>query len=608
MRTIHNFELYIIIAAVVGVSLILAIAAFCSCKWYLQTKSNPCVCFPFFCCCRKKRKKKNNKEVDGVTDGGAHNHVDPSDPPWAPIRITGHKDIVDGTSPDSSQADNESDPNVCMKFCMSDPVQDCCEFFDCDIMWRKKNIYTIPIFGKKKPPAMSRRPTRPAPLPPKSQGPVPVKYPQPVVYGEDYYDCEPVPEAPPSPEPVRASKDPRAMYVDPMAFLQRPFLKATPKKDDDGEQPEALYTKVKDFVLGKARKSASMASLNKLGISTSPDGGSSGGGFSKKNGKYGTGSLASLHNLSAEQLAADTSYGSKRSMSLASLHMVEEEVVNGGPGSRSMSSGNLLSGKSRGSIHNVGILPSHVQTDEYIDLEEMSKRLAAKAASQEDVAAAPTTAAMQQQGNYPRQPNGQPSQPPQQGISYTPNFIPASAFMQAPKNTVQHPSQPPPQPPMGHMMQPPHYMHHPSGHPTMPHGGGYSNPPSTIHPPGVFYPASTIPGSDPNLARYYPPVPATNQRPAVPARTAVGTPVTPGGTLGRPKPVVPPRPGGSIPNSPKLHSPKPRAPQPPGPPSAVNIHFSTTQPPRAPSPRGTLQKPTAPPPPPPNISPIESSL
>merc|ERR1739842_12474 len=61
MRRIHNFELYIIVAAIIGVSLILAIAAFCSCKWYAQTKKNPCMCFGFFCCCKKKKKKKKKK-------------------------------------------------------------------------------------------------------------------------------------------------------------------------------------------------------------------------------------------------------------------------------------------------------------------------------------------------------------------------------------------------------------------------------------------------------------------------------------------------------------------------------------------------------------------
>lgn len=571
MRRIDNFELYVIIAVVVGVVLIFGVAAFCSCKWYLKTNDNPCGCLSCFSCKKKKKKKENNElGIDGEV---SHNlSLQNGSQAWTPIRLVPNKDSMDACLEPSSEIAETSGGNtsgICMNFCLSDPVQDCCEFFDCDIMWRKKSIYTIPVFGRRKPPPMQRRPTRPAPPPPKPSAPPVVKHPEPMHIGFDVdVECEPVPEAPPSPEPVRVDQ-PRAMYVDPLAFLQRPFLKSTKEKATE-EEPEALYSKVKGFVFGRAKKSLSVASLNKLGVSTSPDAISN---TSSKKSKYSrTGSLASLHNLSDEQL--DISYHNKRSMSLASLHLVEEEsprrLVPKILGSK------LQKARSRGSLHSIceDDIPPSLRTDEYIDLEEMSKRMEAKMLAAQDEAKG---------NNIPvvtRTPvvgagdvSVSTSSPISPGSgSWTPNFIPASAYTKPPKTEMFSCPQNPRQFPS----QSPHYVA-PTGRESIFRSETQYS--SNGDPSGIHI-------GDATDQKYFPAVPATTERPAVPARLAVGTPVVSTGTLGRPKPVVPPRPPGSGSNS-----PKPRAPQPPT--------------------LGRLShvvKPTAPPPPPPVTAPIESSL
>ncbi|KAK7065422.1 hypothetical protein SK128_018590 [Halocaridina rubra] len=562
MRRIDNFELYVIIAVVVGVILIFGMAAFCSCKWYLHTKSNPFGCFS---CCKKTRKKKK-EEV--TIDRETIQQVDECDSKgqvWTPMRLVVSKGAEDGNPiPNHEEElpkenpDQRSSTGFCMKFCLSDPVQDCCEFFDCDIMWRKKNIYTIPIFSRRKQAPLQRRPTRPAPPPPKPVITPVIKYAEPVMEGfEDGMECEPVPEAPPSPEPVRTDQ-PRAMYVDPLSFLQKPFLKTSKDKASEDE-PDALYSKVKEFVFGKSKKSASVASLNKL-PSTKSDAMTTASG---KKCKYGrTGSLASLHNLSEEQL--DSRYNSKRSLSLASLHMVEEEpsgVVPKGTGSK-------LLARSKGSLHNIcEDEDSHIslKADEYIDLEEMSKRLEAKmlAAQGTSVDAVPKPVA-----HITRQPEAINTRV---RSNWTPNFIPASAYSKPSKieelKTVS--------PKMtGTVVT------------------------TDIAPCFVQTQACLSPDAQYG-SHYFPPVPATPEKPAIPARMAVGLPVVNSGTLNRPKPALPPRPPGSGGSSPRPRcgaSQKPRAPQPPSMMAALT--------PKHPQ----VIKPTSPPPPPPITVPIESSL
>ncbi|KAG7159518.1 formin-like protein 20 [Homarus americanus] len=562
MRKIENFELYVIIAVVVGVVLIFGVAAFCSCKWYFQTNDNPCGCLS--CGKKKKKKKSENTSIEGEPPPNIAQENGRQ--AWTPIRVVPYKDSLDGTLDSRCETldtvSNES-PGFCMNFCLSDPVQDCCEFFDCDIMWRKKNIYTIPMFGRRKQPPLQRRPTRPAPPPPKPSVSVPpmMKYPEPMHIGyDDDVECEPVPEAPPSPEPVRVEQ-PRAMYVDPLAFLQRPFLKSTKEKSVE-EEPEALYSKMKGFVFGKAKKSSSIVSLNKLGVSPNPDTVSN---TSSKKSKYSrTGSLASLHNLSDEQL--DASYHNKRSMSLASLHMVEEE-----PTKRMAPKalGNkLLMARSRGSLHNIceDDIPPSMRTDEYIDLEEMSKRIEAKMQAANDGTLGK---------NSPRPPaysdgSGVPDPSSHSVVgsgSWTPNFVPASVYG-SPQMTTD--GAPLPYPLSLHQMSSPGHQHRaPLGFES-PYGSS----------------SSFRSGEESANSKYFPPVPATPERPAVPARIAIGSPVVNSGTLGRPKPAVPPRPPGSGSNS-----PKPRAPQPP------TLGRSSH-----------IVKPSAPPPPPPVTTPIESSL
>ncbi|KAK8732347.1 hypothetical protein OTU49_007041 [Cherax quadricarinatus] len=566
MRRIDNFQLYVIIAVVVGVVLIFGVAAFCSCKWYLQTNDNPCGCFP--CCSCKKKKKKKKKSLNSEDESPHNLGIENGSQAWTPIRLVPNKDAVDCRSQPrqvTNEMSSDDSPGFCMKFCLSDPVQDCCEFFDCDIMWRKKNIYTIPIFGRRKQPPLQRRPTRPAPPPPKPSVSVPpiVKYPEPFHIGYDgEVECEPVPEAPPSPEPVRIEQ-PRAMYVDPLAFLQRPFLKPTKDKVME-EEPEALYNKMKGFVFGKAKKSSSVASLNIVGVSNNPDAVSN---TSSKKSKYSrTGSLASLHNLSDEQL--DSSYHNKRSMSLASLHVAEESP-------KKMAPKGLFSkfsiGRSKGSLHNIceDDVPPSLRTDEYIDLEEMSKRIEAKMQAAQngtlgnDISRNPVISASVGPSSTQSAATG--------SDSWTPNFVPASAYDGSPKTrgTVSSFS--------------------PKSQQSTSQGSQQGIPSynDSLYRSQHSYSFDEDIHVGENAGRnYFPPVPATTERPAVPARIAIGTPISGTGTLGRPKPVVPPRPPGSGSNS-----PKPRAPQPPssGRPSPV-------------------VKPSAPPPPPPVITPIESSL
>ncbi|XP_069181510.1 uncharacterized protein [Procambarus clarkii] len=567
MRRIDNFELYVIIAVVIGVVIIFGIAAFCSCKWYLQTNDNPCGCLSCICCKKKKKKKK----IDLINEGEATPNVglENGSQVWTPIRLGPNKDVVDGSLESqhvTSERSNDESAGFCMKFCLSDPVQDCCEFFDCDIMWRKKNIYTIPIFGRRKQPPLQRRPTRPAPPPPKPSAQVPpmLKHPEPIHIGyDDDVECEPVPEAPPSPEPVRIEQ-PRAMYVDPLAFLQRPFLKSTTKEKAPDEEPEALYNKMKDFVFGKNKKSSSVASLHKLGISTNPDTVSN---TSSKKSKYSrTGSLASLHNLSDEQL--DTSYHNKRSMSLASLHVEEspKRMVPKGLLSK------LQMARSRGSLHNIceDDIPPSLRTDEYIDLEEMSKRIEAKMQAAQHGTLGNESNRSLALGSHGAQSTSVQSTAPG-SHSGTPTFISASAYDSSSKTSEAVSYNP-------HSQQ--FYSPGPQQH------GIPSDNESSYGSPMPYRLGEDVHVDDGASTKYYPPIPATTERPAVPARLAVGAPVCNTGTLGRPKPAVPPRPPGSGSNS-----PKPRAPQPPtsGRPSPV-------------------VKPSAPPPPPPVITPIESSL
>ena len=519
-----NFENYIYISFAVGAAIIGIVVLICSYKWYIQTRKNPLKgCCSCLCCCKRKKNETN--------DGNDS---------WTAVRVNSDKSE---TPVDRTVEEEPQSSSVCMKFCMSDPVQDCCEFFDCDIMWRKKSIYMIPIFGRKKPGPLQRRPTRPAPPPPpKPVVPPIVKHPESLA--DDFGDCDPVPEAPPSPEPMRAVQSKaqsKGMYVDPFSFLQRPFLKSKDKTDDE---PDPLYSRMKDFVLGKVKKSASMASLNKLGVSANPDGSVTQNGSAKKSNKYAkTASLASLHDISDTEL--DKSYSNKRSQSLASLHMYDE-----GPEvhySRNPNVEYLNAAGCRMSM-DVDDVPPAARKDEYIDLEEMSKRMAAKMEAQNGAA----------QSNIPQSPPQSPTAPP--SSSWTPNFIPASAFPQNSYN--QNPS----------------------------FSTFQQSPTNTSHP---SYPA-----------QYYPPEPAAGGRPPVPARTAVGSPIpTPVSTLGRPKPVVPPRP---IQADMSRHSPKPRAPPPPPPGHSSQRSFPSPSVVRGGS---NVIKPSGPPPPPPcHDVPIESSI
>ncbi|KAK3859035.1 hypothetical protein Pcinc_034810 [Petrolisthes cinctipes] len=667
MRRIDNFQLYVVIAVVVGVVLIFTIAAFCSCKWYFQTNKNPCSCFSCFSCKKKKKKKKDGLEEREGGDGEAAESYgfENGNQSWIPARKLSHSGLSQNpnSAPIIPPPPPTSEPSpspqqrrrrgggFCMKFCLSDPVQDCCEFFDCDLMWRKKSIYTIPVFGRRKLPPLQRRPTRPAPPPPKPSAPPAVKNPMPVHEGFEDMECDPVPEAPPSPEPPIRMDQPRAMYVDPLAFLQRPFLKAT--KEKAVEEPDAIYSKKKGFFFGRNKKSGSVASLNHLGeVSSNPAPDATSTTSSKKSKYSHTGSLASLNNLSEDQL--DAAYQTKRSMSLASLNTVEEARPGVARG--------LLLARSRGSLHNIAEddIPPSLRTDEYIDLEEMSKRIEAKMQAGQGGAQEPRPTPVGAQNIPLKSETAVPS------IDRTPDFVPASAYtrpVDVPKTTrttqenqysQNHPKQyhlqppqfsPQPQysPKLQHTTRPqfanqaqfasqlqnvprpqfsPRLQHTPQHQysPRLHHTPQYQYSPRLQHAPPQYSPRlhhTPSPQYSPRLhhtlppqyppqhqystqtfqqppaaiglegvgdsvgQRYYPPVPATLERPAVPARHAVGTPVSSTGTLGRPKPQVPPRPGSN--------SPKPNAPQPSG---------------RV----GHVVKPTAPPPPPPVTTPIESSL
>merc|ERR1719239_2048913 len=119
----------IVVISVVAFAIII-ITLFCTIKWYQETKKNPCQgCCSFFCCCKKKRKNKK-KDVHEDSSAGFDDH-------WT----------YDGDASSLNRVDQKKlteKKTFCMKFCISEPVQDCCEFFDCDIMWHKKNNYAHP--------------------------------------------------------------------------------------------------------------------------------------------------------------------------------------------------------------------------------------------------------------------------------------------------------------------------------------------------------------------------------------------------------------------------------------------------------------------------------
>lgn len=448
IRRQMDFDMYKIIGFSCLIFVVVAIVLFCSFKWYQQTNKNPCSgCCSCLCGCNNKKKKPRRRPGEnGLTNRSvaqdAHDSSAGFDENWVHDMNADvgsfHQNACNGGANNSSgNHDNRRKRpknTLCMKFCLSEPVQDCCEFFDCDIMWRKKNVYSQPYFGRNKknsisngvanggelnggyglqigaslpysaddqePSTLQRRPTRPAPPPPQLPGmPGSAKHHVPIfddgtLITEDDIICEPVPEAPPSPEPVRVQQPdlPRSIYVDPLAFLQRPFLRLSialsgkesgvreGSKDED--EPDALYSRVKDFVMSKVRKAGSVASLNRAGgvdchgVSTNPDGDQTG-----KN-KYGkTGSLASLHDITESELdknypiAGGSGTASKRSMSLASLHMLDNTLQsNLGP------SGNPSRNASRDSLAD-DVPPN--QRDEYIDLEEMARKMAARMQQQQ---------------------------------------------------------------------------------------------------------------------------------------------------------------------------------------------------------------------------------
>ncbi|XP_018022340.1 alpha-protein kinase 1 isoform X2 [Hyalella azteca] len=361
MRKQMDFDMYKIIGFSCVIFVVVAIVLFCSFKWYQQTKKNPCVgCCSCFSCLSGKKKKKKMSAQNGLCNGSsaaghdAHDSSAGFDEHWAQeMHESLHSDRQNGFA---GAANND---NV---------------------------------------PTLQRRPTRPAPPPPKLPGApgsamnnVPMFEDGSLIVDDDIV-CEPIPEAPPSPEPVRRPQQPdqpRSIYVDPLAFLQRPFLRLSialsgresnqkdgraEGKDDD--EPDALYSRVKDFVMSKVRKSGSIVSLNK-GVSSNPDGASE--TSSKARNKYGkTASMASLHDITETEL--DKSYdGSKRSISLASLTAVN--------GSSQSSNGAVVNRSRHGSRYNVAdedVPPN--QRDEYIDLEEMARKMAARLQQQQQAA------------------------------------------------------------------------------------------------------------------------------------------------------------------------------------------------------------------------------
>ena len=555
MYKIGSFYSHLLVVAAVFLGIIILITALCSCKWYFKTKKNPCKCCSIFCCCSPKRRKKEHviDEPVNMYESHENGHM------WSPVSLPPTRDSTFANT-STQHLDLEQQPESggsCMNFCLSDPVQDCCEFFDCDIMWRKKSVYTIPIFGKKKQ-YFHRRPTRPAPAPPPP--PKAVVLPQlkstlppgsAGVLGSfntmlmDEIECEPVPEAPPSPEPVRSALPSKSLYVDPLSFFQKPFLfkKSSDKSEEESSSDnnkEALYSKVKNLVLSKVKKSASTASINKLGVSCNPDGcNNDDPSFGKK---MKTASLASLHNLDETNL--DNGYGSKRSLSLASLRDMITDV------SHEYSSAVSNDPRSRISVissHTTDDIPPAARKDEYIDLAEMSKRVEAQMRAAQIQSTAPVV------NQAPR--IQQPASSPTKSNMYTPDFIPASAFIQT-SSTFKP-------------------LTNPSSTTTIQSNEINSsrmpvNPTSTqevILQPGQYYPA----------------VPASQGKPAVPARSAVGSPiyVSAAAAMAKCKPMIPPRPStldGGAKASTLTRSPRP-------------------------------VRPTGPPPPPPsNKAPIESSI
>ena len=464
---------------------VVMIVLFCTFKWYQKTKKSP------YCC---RSKKRRNHEEAGHCNGSLavennSDFHDGFDETWATDMNRGQQMLNEDNRQNRKKGG-------CMSFCLSEPVQDCFEFFDCDFMWRKKNVYTTPYFGKSKkavtsnghsngggpPPGMGvngyppsapgagygeehldtlqRRPTRPAPPPPQlpavpgsAQHTVPM-YDDGTPIGGDEIVCEPIPEAPPSPEPVRAKPAPdqqRSMYSNPKDFMHRPFLrfsisipgfdssKRDSRAEGSNDEPDALYSRVKDFLMSKVRKTTSTASINRTGtgVSCNPDGGNEDQANGKS--KYGkTGSLASLHNIAEAELDKDYS-GSKRSMSLASLHMLDN-TLHTDVRSRSTSKAN--------NIGEDDVPPN--QRDEYVDLEEMARKIAARSHNQEDVIEAqPIVNPVQQSHIVKTQPlsaqsleqnvdqlNGSSNSPMRYSSSQTspvegrtPDFIPASAYV-----------------------------------------------------------------------------------------------------------------------------------------------------------------------------------
>ncbi|KAF2364068.1 hypothetical protein FHG87_005182 [Trinorchestia longiramus] len=351
MRKQMDFDMYKIIGFSIVVFVVVAIVLFCSFKWYQQTKKNPCVgcCSCFSCLCGKKKKRRpgENGHCNGSAGYDTHDSSAGFDEHWA-----------QGMNSDVGSLHHNGQAGA---------VDDV--------------------------PTLQRRPTRPAPPPPKLPGApgsachnVPVFEDGSLIVDDDIV-CDPIPEAPPSPEPVRQQQadQPRSIYVDPLAFLQKPFLRlsiALSGKDSnprdsraegkDEDEPDALYSRVKDFVMSKVRKSSSIVSLNRAsgGVSSNPDGGRE--SPTKGKNKYGkTASMASLHDITETDL--DKSYdGNKRSMSLASLTTVNAQHMNGGSKSRHGSRYNLA---------DEDVSPN--QRDEYIDLEEMARKMAARMQQQQ---------------------------------------------------------------------------------------------------------------------------------------------------------------------------------------------------------------------------------
>ena len=578
----------------IGISVVLIVLAllilFLLYKGYRTTKNCPCegACSCFGSCGRKKKKKNGRdgqqhlqQSENGHCNGGLnHDYHAGFDETWVSDM---NVDMGHFNAPDHECSDGRRKKgSLCMRFCLSEPVQDCCEFLDCDLMWRKKNIYSYPYFGRRKgqqpshqtssstnthsddnggalnnaynlqnlgssaPPPTSddhlttleRRPTRPAPPPPKLPGaPGSSKHNIPIFDDgtliNDNIECDPIPEAPPSPEPVRTRQpdQPRSIYVDPLHFLQKPFLRLSialsGKDKTDGkedEEPEALYSKVKDFVMSKVKKAGSVSSLNKVGgaVSSHPDGEDRKG----RNSNGRTASMASLHHISESQL--ERSYSDKRrSASLASLTMIDNSMPNGQ--SRHNSKSNL----------DEDVPPN--QRDEYIDLEEMARKMAARMqqSSSKDqlngphpsevITSQPLSAQNLQQMSGGKVVDTSVSPPQTSPVNSTPDFIPASAY-----GTVSKPSQPAPSYEIGPSVLYPNSV--------------ASNVPSTsttfTHPNFESFQSPKVVGSSSQCSPIAPstPSPSVGNNTIVPYMGPHSVTATPNGTLGRLKPTVPPRP------------------------------------------------------------------